>query len=225
MEGDSEAKHETFEEWLFVCEADPDMEKRLIMLDRPLNDFDPPILGLSVYLTHLEKCSMEVRDNPLHIYMDFLGGANIAYYAAHTRNDEKSILFAEEIHMLCHYMFRIDTECGNPKALTPSMSTEEHAIGLAALDHDRELFKTIVGEAIEALKGHRALLEYFINFTRFLFRFNAYQGPYRFDAQKAMMDAAGLSDLHGEMLEELGYKDGKLLPCEIGQLYAEEKKI
>ena len=200
-------KSETFENWINICFN----EKGYEMLDRPLEDASPPHFALSIFIGHYEDTLNEFIVDPVDIYYSYITGASLAYNASHVRKDEKSITFAEEVNQMCQLMYRLDTECVSAEALRPDMSLKEHHECLAALDADREIFKTIVMEALETLKNHRILLEYVLGFAKVIFRFNCYQAPPRTNPIKSALDAAGMTDLFGELIVEIrGHPFGKI---------------
>lgn len=212
----SDKKTEPFEEWI-SSNTHMDMH---VLLDMNLRDYEPPMFALITHIIHYANVMNDMFANPQDLRYGYIAGAIGAYHASIIRKDPKAVTFAAEANKLCRAIYRLDTETGHGKHLEPWMSLEEHEKCLRILDVERECFKEIVKETLEALKGNRVLISFFLSIARISFALNGYQGPLRYDAAKASRDAMGLTDLFSEMMEEeLGYHDEPMPLLELIEMY------
>jgi hypothetical protein len=118
------------------------------------------------------------------------------YYSFKTKSEYKEE--AKRIEKILHAFHSLDCECGGvdyePGELVPGSEK------LIDLDADREKFKNILEAQIKTFEGLD--LSCVLMFAKLIFKFNGYQAPLRDDVSLAIMDALGISDLFGELLNE-----------------------
>lgn len=107
--------------------------------------------------------------------------------------------------LMCSAFYELDNI--ESARLTPDMPHEEQEKALKQLDESRELYKStlikILGDAQKLQNAPIFAVNVFVCFIgRLIFEFNGYQAPPRFSISKAFDDAAGITNLYGEMLND-----------------------
>jgi hypothetical protein len=106
----------------------------------------------------------------------------------------------QTINEMLKVMYELDEKCGKVCYESETITPEQ----LELLDADRLKFKTILKKYLmEHLMENKLSSMYILIFAKLLFQFNGYQAYERKSFSQAIRDAHGISDLFGELMDEI----------------------
>jgi hypothetical protein len=182
---------ETFEEYTKKIPTNDNMQSIIIVINN---------LGLSKSMKYFRskiKRYKNIRDA-----YDAIVSSSVQNYYCYKLHKDK---FKEDVHdldILMHGIYEIDTQSGISEKLDRNLSKQEEEKILEKLDKDRDKFKNILKKYLNLLNNIE-IKKLYIYFGKLIFTFNDYQAPYRTDPKKAIEDSMGMTNLYGELLDEI----------------------